>query len=78
MEFFILFHNDCLDAGGMLCTLIMSKILKIHDSIIGTFAGFMDTLAAIGFFFAVTDWQIYAGIFHTQRLTINLLVTAVI
>lgn len=47
--------------GGMLCTLIMSKVMKLHDGIIGTFAGLMDTLAAVGFFFAVENWQLNLG-----------------
>ena len=44
-----------------MCTFVMSKVLKLHDGLIGTFAAAMDTLAAVGFFFAVQEWQLYLG-----------------
>lgn len=50
--------------GGLLCSLIMSKIFKIHDGIIGTFAGFWDTLAVIAYFLANQNWQLYISKIH--------------
>lgn len=59
--------------GGLLCSLIMSKIFKIHDGIIGTFAGFWDTLAVIAYFLANQNWQLYIipliDIFHGVALS---------
>ena len=49
--------------GGVVCTLTLSKLMKVHDCVIGTFAALMDTLAALGFFFAEQDWQLYSGSF---------------
>lgn len=60
--------------GGLLCSLIMSKIFKIHDGIIGTFAGFWDTLAVIAYFLANQNWQLYISkihIFGVFRFSIN-------
>ncbi|XP_065210833.1 uncharacterized protein LOC135838933 [Planococcus citri] len=46
--------------GTVFCSILMSKILKIHDGLIGAFAVFWDTITAIGFLFATQNWHIYA------------------
>ncbi len=37
----------------------MSKMLKIHDGLIGVFAGFWDTIAVIAYLCANQSWMLY-------------------
>ncbi|XP_065210881.1 probable peptidoglycan muropeptide transporter SLC46 [Planococcus citri] len=61
--------------GTFFCSLIMSKYLKIHDGIIGSFASFWDTMASIGYVFANQNWQLYLipalDIFHGTAIAIH-------
>ncbi|XP_065202521.1 lysosomal proton-coupled steroid conjugate and bile acid symporter SLC46A3-like [Planococcus citri] len=60
--------------GTMFCSIILSRILKIHDGIIGTFAGFWDMLAALSYIFATELWHLYLipllDIFHGTAIAI--------
>ncbi|XP_065211821.1 probable peptidoglycan muropeptide transporter SLC46 [Planococcus citri] len=60
--------------GTMFCSIILSKMCKIHDGIIGAFAGFWDMLAALGYVFASQLWHLYLipllDIFHGTAIAI--------
>ncbi|XP_065218992.1 probable peptidoglycan muropeptide transporter SLC46 [Planococcus citri] len=62
--------------GSVFCSIILSKILKIHDGIIGVFAGLWDTIAVIGYLFAYKTWHLYAvpifDVFHGTALSVSL------
>ncbi|XP_065210869.1 lysosomal proton-coupled steroid conjugate and bile acid symporter SLC46A3-like isoform X2 [Planococcus citri] len=60
--------------GTIFCSIFLSKYLKIHDGLIGAFAGFWDTLAVIGFLFATKNWHLYVipivDIFHGVAIAV--------
>ncbi|XKL66475.1 hypothetical protein PGB90_009895 [Kerria lacca] len=60
--------------GLLLSSLIFNKLLKLHDCLIGAFAGFWDTMTVLAYFFATENWQLYLipmlDIFHGVALTV--------
>lgn len=48
-------------AGTLVCSVVLSKCLKMADGSIGIFIGVAKTLAAVAYAFAFADWQLYAG-----------------
>lgn len=46
----------------------MKKLFKISEGTIGTFAAFWDTLAALAYFFATEEWQLYLSKYYLHRL----------
>ncbi|XP_065210847.1 probable peptidoglycan muropeptide transporter SLC46 [Planococcus citri] len=62
--------------GSIFCSVVLSKILKVHDGIIGVFAGLFDTIAVLGYLFANQNWHLYIvplfDIFHGTALSVSL------
>ncbi|XP_065210872.1 proton-coupled folate transporter-like [Planococcus citri] len=54
--------------GTIFCSVILSRVYKIHDGLIGAFAGFWDTIAVLCYLNADQTWQLYTipllDIFH--------------
>ncbi|KAK7604332.1 hypothetical protein V9T40_004605 [Parthenolecanium corni] len=46
--------------GTLVCSVVLSKCLKMADGSIGIFIGVAKTLAAVAYAFAFADWQLYA------------------
>ncbi|XP_065210871.1 probable peptidoglycan muropeptide transporter SLC46 [Planococcus citri] len=61
--------------GTIFCSGILSKLCKLHDGVIGTFAGFWDIWAALGYVFASQVWHLYLipllDIFHGTAIIVN-------
>ncbi|XP_065210818.1 probable peptidoglycan muropeptide transporter SLC46 [Planococcus citri] len=59
--------------GNIFCSAILSKMLEVHDGLIGVFAGSWDLLAALGYLLASQNWHLYIipifDIFHGAALT---------
>ncbi|XP_065210808.1 lysosomal proton-coupled steroid conjugate and bile acid symporter SLC46A3-like [Planococcus citri] len=72
---FMLYKFSVSTFGILFSSVILSRRLKWHDGLIGMFAGFWDTMAVIGLFFASLDWQIYLipllDVFHGTALTVS-------
>ncbi|XP_065210835.1 probable peptidoglycan muropeptide transporter SLC46 [Planococcus citri] len=62
--------------GSVFCSVVLSKLLKLHDGVIGTLAAFWDTLAAFGYLFASQNWHLYVvplfDVFHGAVLSVSL------
>ncbi|XP_065210837.1 probable peptidoglycan muropeptide transporter SLC46 [Planococcus citri] len=62
--------------GSVFCSVVLSKLLKLHDGMIGTMAAFWDTIAAFGYLFASQNWHLYVvplfDVFHGTVLSVSL------
>ncbi|XP_065210845.1 proton-coupled folate transporter-like [Planococcus citri] len=62
--------------GSVFASIILSKILKLHDGVIGMFAGLWDAIAAFGYLFASQSWHLYVvplfDIFHGTVLSVSI------
>ncbi|XKL66478.1 hypothetical protein PGB90_009898 [Kerria lacca] len=71
---FIIYKLIGLIIGTFISSIILSKLLKIHDGLIGILAAFCDTVAVAIYFFATEMWHIYLipifDIFHGAALAI--------
>ncbi|XP_065210773.1 probable peptidoglycan muropeptide transporter SLC46 [Planococcus citri] len=56
---YVLYKNTAIILGTIFCSVVLSKYFKIHDGVIGMFAGFWDTIAVLGYLFAHDDWHLY-------------------
>lgn len=43
----------------LITSVILSKLLKLHDAVIGIIAAFWDTLAVVAYLLATENWQLY-------------------
>lgn len=56
--------------GTMFSTAVLSKYCNVHDGIIGSFSGIMNTLAATFFIFACNTWMIWTGKLFLNEMNI--------
>lgn len=54
--------------GTLICSVILSKILKIHDGILATFASIWDFGIIVAYIFATVKWQLYLSKFTRKLL----------
>lgn len=47
--------------GTLFSSVILSKLLKVHDALIGIIAAFWDAVVALIYIFALQNWQLYLG-----------------
>lgn len=45
--------------GTILSSVILSKLLKVHDALIGIISAFWDSMVALCYTFVVQNWQLY-------------------
>ncbi|XP_065210812.1 probable peptidoglycan muropeptide transporter SLC46 [Planococcus citri] len=57
---YVLYRGVIIIFGTIFCSVVLSKYFKVHDGLIGAFASFWDTIAALGYLFASENWHIYA------------------
>ncbi|XP_065210820.1 probable peptidoglycan muropeptide transporter SLC46 isoform X2 [Planococcus citri] len=55
--------------GNIFCSVILSKILEVHDGLIGMFAGSWDLLAALGYLLASQNWHLYIRSSHIRHIS---------
>ncbi|XP_065210821.1 probable peptidoglycan muropeptide transporter SLC46 [Planococcus citri] len=71
---YVLYRYTGVIVGNLFCSVVMSKLLKLHDGMIGIIAGIFDTIAAFGYLFASQDWHLYVvplfDVFHGAALTV--------
>ncbi|XP_065210836.1 proton-coupled folate transporter-like [Planococcus citri] len=60
--------------GNVFCSIVLSKLLKLHDAVIGALAGVWDTVAAVGYLFANQNWHLFVvplfDVFHGAVLSV--------
>ncbi|XP_065210816.1 probable peptidoglycan muropeptide transporter SLC46 [Planococcus citri] len=73
---YIVYRQIGIVVGSLFCSIVLSKILKMHDGLIGVFAGVWDTIAVIGYLLATQEWHIYLvplfDIFHGTVLSVSI------
>lgn len=47
--------------GTLFSSVILSKVCKVHDALIGIIAALWDAAVAISYIFAFENWQLYLG-----------------
>ncbi|XP_065210850.1 probable peptidoglycan muropeptide transporter SLC46 [Planococcus citri] len=72
---YLVYRNIVVVSGTLFCSFILSKWLKIHDGLIGAFAGMWDIVAVIAYLLADRDWQLYVAalfdLFHGTALSVS-------
>ncbi|XP_065210767.1 probable peptidoglycan muropeptide transporter SLC46 [Planococcus citri] len=71
---YTVYKNTGIILGTIFCSVVLSKHFKIHDGVIGMFAGFWDTVAVLGYLFAYRNWHLYVvplfEVFHGTALSV--------
>ncbi|XP_065210846.1 probable peptidoglycan muropeptide transporter SLC46 [Planococcus citri] len=73
---YVLYRYIGVIIGSMFCSIVLSRLLKVHDGMIGILAGICNTVAVFGYLFADQNWHLYVvplfHIFHGAALSVSL------
>ncbi|XP_065210848.1 probable peptidoglycan muropeptide transporter SLC46 [Planococcus citri] len=73
---YVIYRFIAVFVGSVISSIVLSKLWKMHDGVIGIISGLWDMIAAFGYLFATQNWHLYVvplfDIFHVTALSVSI------